>query len=93
MRFSEGRQSYLAHLIVNTFRKEGLADIENERHVLMEIKRVLVQDHEVDARIDAFARRRIASLSRNVPPGSAEWNVLYRQYYEAEARKVKPGGS
>ncbi len=93
MRFSEGRQSYLAHLIVNTLRQEGLADIENERLVLAEIKRVLAQDHEVDVRIDAAVQRKIASLSRRVPPGSREWEILYRQYYAEETRKLKPGGT
>ncbi len=92
MRFSEARLSHLAHLIVNTFRHEGLADIEQERHVLAEIKRVLGQEHEADARIDAVVRRKIASLSRSVPPGSREWDVLYRQYYAEEARKLRPGG-
>lgn len=93
MRFSEGRQSYLAHLIVNTFRKEGMADIENERHVLMEIKRVLGQEHVADDHIDVAVRRKIATLSRNVPPGSREWEILYRQYYEEERRKMKPRGA
>jgi hypothetical protein len=92
MRFSEARLSYLAHLIVNTFRQEGLADVEHERHVLAEIKRVLAQEHEADARIDAIVRRKIASLSRNVPPGSREWDVLYRQYFAEEARKLRWGG-
>jgi hypothetical protein len=92
MRFSEGRQSYLAHLIVKTWRDEGLAAIENERLALMEIKRVLTLDHVADDRIDAAVRRKIASLSRQVPPGSREWEVLYRQYYEEERRK-KPGGA
>ena len=93
MKFTEGRQSYLAHLIVKTLRDDGLATIENERLVLMEIKRVLAQDHVVDERIDAVVRRKIASLSRRVPPGSREWDVLYRQYYEEEARRVKPRGA
>ncbi len=93
MRFSEGRKSHLAHLIVNTLRQEGLADIDNERLVLAEIKRILDQDHAIDARIDALVRRKIASLSRHVPPGSAEWDVLYRQYYAEESRKVRPGGA
>jgi hypothetical protein len=93
MRFSEGRQSHLAHLIVKTLRDEGLAAIENERHVLMEIKRVLSQEHVVDERIDAAVRRKITSLSRHVPPGSREWEILYRQYYEEELRRLKPGGA
>ena len=93
MRFSEGRKSYLAHLIVSTLRKEGLAEVENERLVLAEIKQVLEQDYEVDARIDAAVRKKIASLSRRVPPGGREWDILYRQYYEEESRKHKPGGA
>lgn len=93
MRFSEARTSYLAHLIVKTLRQEGLADVENERLVLAEIKRALGQEHEVDVRIDAAVRRKIASLSRRVPPGSREWDVLYRQYYAEETRKIKPGSA
>jgi len=93
MRFSEGRKSYLAHLIVKTFREEALADVENERLVLAEIKRVLELDHHIDTRLDAVVRRKIGSLSRNVQPGSREWDVLYRQYYAEEARKVKPRGT
>jgi hypothetical protein len=91
MDFSEGRTSYLAHLIINTLRQEGLADIENERLALAEIKRVLQLDHAADTRIDVAVRRKIASLSRQVPPGSREWDVLYRQYYAEEARKLRPG--
>ena len=93
MRFSEGRKSYLAHLIVSTLHKEGLAEVENERLVLAEIKQVLEQDHETDARIDAVVRKKIASLSRRIPPGGREWDILYRQYYEEESRKHKPGGA
>lgn len=91
MRFSEARTSYLAHRIVETLRREGLADIEQERHVLAEIKRVLQQDHAVDTHLDEIVRRKIASLSRKVQPGSREWDVLYRQYYEEAARKTKRG--
>jgi hypothetical protein len=93
MRFSEARKSYLAHLIVSTLHKEGLAEIENERLVLAEIKQVFEQDYQVDARIDAAVRKKIASLSRRVPPGGREWDILYRQYYEEETRKHKPGGA
>ncbi len=92
MRFSEARKSHLAHVIVSTLRREGLADVDNERLVMQEIKRVLELDHDVDERLDTLVRRKIASLSRNVPPGSREWDVLYRQYYEEESRKLRPRG-
>jgi hypothetical protein len=76
-------------------RNEGLADVEErtDRHILSEIKRVLDTEHEMDLRVDATVRRKIASLSRQVPLGSPEWTVLYRKYYEEEIRKLKPGGA
>lgn len=37
---------------------------------------------QIDAELDRAARARIQSLSRNVPEGSREWDVLYRQYLE-----------
>jgi hypothetical protein len=89
MKFSEGRLSYLAHHIVRVLRDEGLADVENERLVLGEIKRVLSLDQELDAQIDTVVRRKIASLSRQVPPGSREWDILYQRYSEEERRKRK----
>jgi len=89
MHFTEGRLSYLAHHIVATLKREGLATIENERHVLNRIKQTLAADREHEARIDAIVRRRIESLSRNVPPGSREWDVLYQKYFAEESRKQK----
>ncbi len=87
MEFSEGRKSFLAHRILEILEQEGLAEVPNHRLALMEIKRVLEQDHKIDEQIDASVRRKIASLSRRVIPGSREWDVLYRQYYEEELRK------
>jgi len=89
IRFSEGRLSYLAHQIVAVLRKEGLAEIESERHVLAEIKRSLEAQRERQAKLDEVVRRKIASLSRKVPPGSREWDVLYQRYLEEEHRKQK----
>ena len=89
IRFSEGRLSHLAHLIVSTLRKEGLADIESERHVLSEIKRALDVQRDRESKLDEIVRHKIASLSRKVPPGSREWDILYQRYLEEEHRKQK----
>jgi hypothetical protein len=89
IRFSEGRLSYLAHQILATLRAEGLADIDNERLALQETKRALDSQRDREAKIDELVRRKIASLSRNVPPGSREWDILYQRYMEEEHRKQK----
>lgn len=93
MRLSEARKSYLAHQFVAALRRDDLADIDHERLVLSEIKAAFEQDHSVDERIDLAVRKKIASLSRSVPLGSREWDVLYRQYYDEESRKQKPRGA
>ncbi|MBX3024927.1 DUF507 family protein [bacterium] len=87
IRFSEGRLSHLSHQVLSIFRAEGLADIENERLALQAIKRALEGQHDQNARLDEIVRRKIASLSRKVPPGSHEYEILYRRYMEEEQRK------
>jgi len=89
IRMSEGRLSHLAHQIVAVLRREGLAEIENERLVLAEIKKALSGPGEQEARLDEIVRRKIATLSRKVPPGSREWDILYQRYLEEEHRKQK----
>jgi hypothetical protein len=87
IRFSEGRLSHLSHQILAIFRAEGLADIDNERLALQAIKRALEGEQDRDTKLDEIVRRKIASLSRKVPPGSHEWDILYRRYMEEEQRK------
>ena len=89
IRYSEGRLSFLAHEILAVFRREGLADVTNERLALNEIKRWLDSDRDREAKLDEIVRRKIASLSRKVPPGSREWDILYQRYLEEEQRKQK----
>lgn len=94
MELSEARRSHLAHAIVRVLRAEGLLELEpvREKHVLHEIRRVFEREQELDLRVDSLVRRKISSLSRQVPLGSPEWDVLYRKYYEEESRRLKSGG-
>lgn len=92
MKLSEARRSYLAHLILGTLSAEGLWEVERgrERFVLSCLKETMSREQEADAQIDALVRKKIASLSRHIPLGSPEWDVLYRKYYEEESRKKSP---
>ena len=87
IRFSEGRISALAHKILALFKDPAVAEVEQERYVLAEIKRAFAHHQEEEDRIDEAVRRKIASLSRHVPPGSREWDVLYQRYAEEERRR------
>ena len=88
-RATDGRISALAHLALAAIKKgDEVVDLRADRLVLTEIKGALTDFFNVDDAIDAKLRRKIASLSRRVPEGSSEWDVLYRQYLEEEKRKV-----
>ena len=87
-RVSEGRISALAHAILDAIGKVSGATLKDSRLVLVEVKATLTDHLQVDEAIDARVRRKIDSLARRIPEGSAEWNVLYRQYSEEEKRKL-----
>ena len=86
-RLSDNRINALARLVLRELAAEG--EIVNERAALAESKRVLVEHFQRDNKIDELVRRKISSLSRRVLPGSTEWDVLYRRYFEEESRKHK----
>jgi hypothetical protein len=83
---SEGRLSYLSHAIMRCIVEEKLGTVRNDRLFLNEAKRVLLDAFSLDGRIDQLARAR---MPKRVPPGSREWDVLYRKYYEEERRKLE----
>ena len=88
-RVSEGRISHLAHLVVNGLKRHDMAEFPNEGLVLSETKRVLHEFFEREDRFDELVRQKIQSLSRHIPPGSREWDVLYRKYLEEEMRRQR----
>lgn len=88
-RLSESRISHLAHLVMDGVREAKLAEFPNEGRALAETKRVLHEFFEREDHVDEIVRQKISSLSRHVPPGSREWDILYRKYFEEEARKQR----
>ena len=86
-RLSDRRVTALVRLVLRTIVADG--DVVSERAASAEVKRVLVDYFQRDDKIEELVRRKIASLSRRVVPGSTEWDVLYRRYFEEEARKHK----
>ena len=88
-RLSESRISHLAHLIMDGLRKDRLADFPQEGRALAETKQVLNEFFQREDQLEDVVRQKIQSLSRQVPVGSREWDILYRKYYEEEMRKQK----
>ena len=85
MSLSEARLSHLSHALLRAVSEGQLGRIRNERLFLMETKKALTEGFSLDGRLDQLARAR---MPKRVVPGSREWDVLYRRYYEEERRKL-----
>lgn len=89
MRLSEDRISHIAHLIFDGVWKDDLVDFTDDDRALQEIKRVLAEFLKVEDDADTAARKKIRSLSRDVPEGSREWDILYKKYLDEELNKKR----
>lgn len=88
MRLSEDRISHLSHLILDKLVQDRTVDlVQAEDRVLREIKRTISSELQFEDEADTAARRTIQSLSRRIPEGSREWDVLYRKYFEEEMNR------
>jgi hypothetical protein len=90
VRLSHERCVHLSHLFVNALEDdesvEFLLDPNDIRLRMLQILEAeLLKEDELEENI----RRKIAAHSREVPEGSAEWDLLFRKYYDEEMKKVK----
>jgi uncharacterized protein len=88
MRLSEDRIYHLSHLIQDALLKNRQIDIlQAEERLLREIRHTINDELKFEDEADTAARNTIRSLSRKVPEGSREWDVLYRKYLEEEMNR------
>ena len=89
MRINRDKLNKLAHTVADT-----LADIdsvgfnEDRNTIRQEARKALENLLTEEARIDTAARLKIASQRKIILEGSQEWEILYRNYYNEEVRKL-----
>lgn len=85
---SEDKVSHLSHVILTAVKNHVGTNVKSpDERILKEIKRVLGVELAQEQEIDRTVRATLASYSRGIVEGSAEWDVLYRKTFEAETRK------
>jgi len=88
VRLSEDRISHISHLVLDALVQNRHVDVlQPEERLLREIKRTITAELQFEDEADTAARRTIQSLSRRVPEGSPEWDVLYRKYMDEEMHR------
>ena len=87
MNLSDDRINFLSHEILKTLQTKGGAKYPEEAKALAGIKQAFHQFGSLLESVDTQIRNKIGTLKRNIPEGSREWDLLYRQYFDEELSK------
>jgi hypothetical protein len=88
MRVSRDKVSRLSHVVTDALAAQpNINFIEDRNSIRLEIRKILEELLQAEARIDAEVRRKIESQKRTILEGSGEWDILYRKYYQEELKK------
>ena len=89
MRLSREKVVRLSHLAVDVLAGyDEVEFIEDRNTVRLEIVRIFQALLKQEEMLEAAAKQKILSQKRPIPEGSAEWETLYRKYYDDELRKL-----
>ena len=89
MRLTREKVNLLSHQIAEKLASlDEVEFIEDRNTIRLAVVDILNKWLLKEAEIDKAARLKIESQKRAIPEGSAEWEILYRKYYEEEMRSV-----
>ena len=89
MRLSRDKVNLLSHQITETLALfDEVEFIEDRNTIRLAVVDILTKWLKKEEDVDKAARHKIESQKRGIPEGSAEWEILYRKYYEEELRNI-----
>ncbi len=89
MRVSRDKSNKVAHVVTDALAEmDEVEFLEDRNTIRLEVRRVLEELLNQEARIDQAARTKIESQKRTILEGSQEWDILYRKYYNEEVKKL-----
>lgn len=78
----------MSHVLLKSLLDRDIIDITDEEGVVRKaIKKAITEQMKIGSDMDMYVRRKIESLSKHVPEGSPEWDVLYSKYSKEEENK------
>ncbi len=89
MRISRDKVNKVAHVVADALAEVDEVDFVEDRNTIrLEVRKILEELLNNEARIDQTARQKIESQKRTILEGSQEWDILYRKYYNEEVKKL-----
>ncbi len=89
MRLSREKINVLSHVVADNLAEiDEIVFLEDRNTIRLEALKIIQKWMAREAEMDQAARKKIESQSRAIPEGSAEWDILYRKYYEDELTRL-----
>jgi len=89
MRLSREKVNLLSHLVSDKLASiDAVEFIEDRNTIRLAVVDSIMKWLKKEEEVDKAARLKIESQKRQIPEGSAEWEILYRKYYEEEVRNL-----
>ena len=89
MRLNRDKANKVAHVVTDALATMDEVDFLEDRNTIrLEVRKILEDLLNQEARIDQSARQKIESQRRTILEGSQEWDILYRKYYNEEVKKL-----
>ena len=89
MRVNRDKVNRVAHVLTDAYAAmDEVEFLEDHNTVRLEVRKILEELLNQEARIDQSARQKIESQKRTILEGSQEWDILYRKYYTEEVKKL-----
>jgi hypothetical protein len=89
VRLSRDKVNKVAHVVADALAEiEAVDFVEDRNTIRLEIRKILEDLLNQEARIDQAARLKIENQKRTILEGSQEWDILYRKYYNEEVKKL-----
>ena len=88
MKLSHEKMVHLSHVLATVLEADGAVTfLRPHNDVRLLTLEVLRQETLREEEMEQRARDRIASMRRGIAEGSAEWDILFKKYYDDERDK------
>ena len=89
MRLTREKINLLSHQVADKLASIDAVDfIEDRNTIRLAVVEIFMKWLRKEEEVDKAARQKIESQKRAIPEGSAEWEILYRKYYDEEMRQI-----
>ena len=89
MRLTREKVTLLSHQVSDRLASlDQVEFIEDRNTIRLAVVDILMKWLKKEEEIDKAARHKIEAQKRGIPEGGAEWEILYRKYYEEEMRNI-----